>query len=334
MSTEKRGIIIPAYYPMWNEAGKKMFEEIFTYKDLLSKVRPDEYHFMVVINPDSGPGKPASDLLAGYEWFLTECRNRKISVFGYIHCTYGSRPVKDLKTEANQYVAYGVRKFFIDEAPSKQSTYLDSLHTILDRYRTLELEQSGVITQIYNAGTSATVFNDFISSFENTVGIIFEGPGSKIYTLADLGYHVRSGALMYGVVPPIDIHNINPYVDYSYVTVLKEHQWSEFDDSYFKAILSGPLSDPTEEKPVEEGAVVAPMVDESLSIVEDDGEPDDDAMNDAAIARYEEADQNVLSLISKMEEAQKERSALLQKIDAVITMLTTIFSSLSRSGNE
>jgi len=73
---------------------------------------------MVTINPASGPGT-ASD--PAYAAAVARARAAGLTVIGYAHTSYGTRPASDVKAEIARYRKwYGVTSIFFDEAATSR----------------------------------------------------------------------------------------------------------------------------------------------------------------------------------------------------------------------
>ncbi|PNY27994.1 Spherulin-4 [Tolypocladium capitatum] len=106
-------ILVPLYiYPL---AGA--WEPLFQVAAAHPRVR-----FVAIINPDSGPGDtalPDEDYVAALRR-LSEIPN--VFTLGYVHCSYGERPVDAIEADIAVYRAWTGRLelggIFFDEAPS------------------------------------------------------------------------------------------------------------------------------------------------------------------------------------------------------------------------
>lgn len=85
----------------------------------------------VVINPATGPGTTANP---DYVAQVQRSQAAGQAVLGYVHTSYGSRPIADVETEIDQYYAwYGVDGIFLDEA-STDCTLATSYYSSLYNY--------------------------------------------------------------------------------------------------------------------------------------------------------------------------------------------------------
>lgn len=69
------------------------------------------------INPASGPGTTIS---GSYVTQVGKAKAAGVPVFGYVHTKYGTRPVAEVKADADKYVTwYGVAGIFVDTTSNK-----------------------------------------------------------------------------------------------------------------------------------------------------------------------------------------------------------------------
>ncbi|KAI6779501.1 Spherulin-like protein [Emericellopsis cladophorae] len=80
-------------------------------------------NFLVIINPNNGPGEgPLPD--GSYTASLHQLQSiPNIQLLGYVHCTYGRRPLEDVCRDVDRYYSWNaqllrVDGIFIDEVPS------------------------------------------------------------------------------------------------------------------------------------------------------------------------------------------------------------------------
>lgn len=90
-------------------------------------VRSTQPGGMVTINPASGPGTAADP---AYADAVARARAAGLTVLGYAHTSYGTRPASDVTAEIDRYREwYGVPSIFFDEAATSRDA--------LNYYRTL-----------------------------------------------------------------------------------------------------------------------------------------------------------------------------------------------------
>jgi len=84
-------------------------------------------NFLVIINPNNGPGaEPLPD--GSYTASLHHLqRISNIQLLGYVHCTYGRRPLQDVCRDVDRYYSWNTQQLrvdgiFVDEVPSAAET--------------------------------------------------------------------------------------------------------------------------------------------------------------------------------------------------------------------
>lgn len=132
--------------------------------------------FTAVINPNSGPGSSALPD-ASYVAALRELSAvANIRPLGYVHCSYGKRPIGAVKAEIDLYRGWNsefrLDGIFFDETPS-DSAHVDYMaglaHHTRDTWRN-ELSRAGTV--IYNPGVvvERAYFQhaDYVVAFEQS----------------------------------------------------------------------------------------------------------------------------------------------------------------------
>ncbi|KPM40270.1 hypothetical protein AK830_g6284 [Neonectria ditissima] len=129
LATNQPVVLLPLYiYPL-----EKAWEPLFDLALALPSVL-----FVTVVNPCNGPGDDAlpDDSYRDVLQRLSSVPN--IRILGYVHCTYGSRPLDAIRTDIDVYRAWNssfrVDGIFFDETPSDPST-LEFMTTASDHTR-------------------------------------------------------------------------------------------------------------------------------------------------------------------------------------------------------
>lgn len=140
-------VLIPLYiYPL-----EKAWEPLFQ----IAEANP-EVQLIAIINPNSGPGQtPLPD--ASYVAALRRMREfPNIYTLGYVHCSYGHRPIDAIKAEIDVYRGWNgcleLGGIFFDETPSN-AHYVQFMASLADHTKSTwqqELGTNGMV--IYNPG--------------------------------------------------------------------------------------------------------------------------------------------------------------------------------------
>lgn len=136
---------------------------------------------LVIINPDSGPGARADA-----EYVAQVARAHEsltLSVIGYVHTSYGKRPVADVHADVAAFYAwYGVDGIFVDEVSSDaaDAPYFAELSAFIRGQRAPDAARGAGKVRA-GASTALVVFNpgtDIDEAFEQSFDIVmsFEGP--------------------------------------------------------------------------------------------------------------------------------------------------------------
>ncbi|KAF3929703.1 Spherulin-4 [Arthrobotrys entomopaga] len=110
-SSVSTSIILPAYFgPEDTASWNKVFTQIEKYQDSIG--------FMVIINPDNGPGS-TSETSRYASTIKTLSQYNNVNILGYVHQTWGER---DIIPDVNTWLKYFPKQldgFFLDEMPSE-----------------------------------------------------------------------------------------------------------------------------------------------------------------------------------------------------------------------
>lgn len=198
----KAGIMIPLYiYPCahWSRL-KEM------------KIRYPSVPFLVIINPNNGPGDTTdSNYVSGVDLL----HSAGITVLGYVHTKYGTRPELEIISEIELYRKwYNLDGIMFDEVSSEKG--YESYYLILGD----ESKRIGCSITVGNPGTCVP------QSYGNTMDVlcVYESPGlPHISNLSscknDLG-NSDSAVISYRVrnIDTSFIQNAKEYVNWLYIT--------------------------------------------------------------------------------------------------------------------
>lgn len=161
-------VLVPLYiYPL-----QEAWEPLFNLALALPNVS-----FVTVINPCNGPGPDALPD-ASYCDVLDRLNSvPNVHSLGYVHCTYGTRPLDAIQADIDTYRAWNDRfridGIFFDETPSDPSSGLDFMMALSHHTRSTwqqSLDRPGLV--VYNPGVvvSRAFFDaaDWIVVFEQS----------------------------------------------------------------------------------------------------------------------------------------------------------------------
>ncbi len=201
-NTEKTGLIIPLYFDpngSWNNLLKihKQFPKV---------------PFMVIINPDNGPGQNFSSI---YLSWTQKMEGLGIMVLGYIYTSYGNRSIDAVQNQTLEYLEwYHVEGIFLDEV-SDNSSYGQYYENITEMCRSIGAE--------YIAGNPGTYAPSSITKNFN-ITVLYENPG--IPNVADIpsivnGTPISESAIICYNLESLDestVDVISNYFSYVYFT--------------------------------------------------------------------------------------------------------------------
>lgn len=122
---------------------------------------------LLVANPNSGPGAAVD---ASYTKAIADAHAAGQTVVGYVHTSYGARPIADVKTDIDQWYAFypAIDGIFSDETSTdaaKVAPYFAPLYAYVKN-------KSGKRVVVINPGTppdeSYMTASDVVMSFEDT----------------------------------------------------------------------------------------------------------------------------------------------------------------------
>ncbi len=191
----KKGIIIPAYF---------YDSEIW---DRLIDGKNENVDFIVIVNPNSGPGYSEDP---HYTSIINRLNDNGILPIGYVHTSWGSRDIQEVKEEVDRWLELypNIKGFFFDEAATEEEK--------IDYYAQLYsyVKEKGNFTVVLNPGTKPYIgyyeISDYIISYESPIN---EFSGCQ----ADIPE--KSGCIVYGASED-DMKRIikNESVKFFYIT--------------------------------------------------------------------------------------------------------------------
>src|SRR5207249_3576007 len=101
-------LLVPAYfYP--GGAGSAEWRRLLE--------APDAAAVVIIVNPDSGPGKAADPK---YERVIDQARDKGFTLIGYVSTKYAKRPIREVKEDVDRWVKLypRVQGIFFDEQAS------------------------------------------------------------------------------------------------------------------------------------------------------------------------------------------------------------------------
>lgn len=154
--------LVPAYfYPDWWNAGNAWYRMC----DGMSAAGGTP---IAVMNPASGPGTAAN---ADYQKVIAYCHGRGRSVVGYVHTSYGARPLAAVEAEIDATYAFypATDGIFLDEMSTDPSTraYYAALYAYVKA-------KPGLHDVVGNPGTAAATSWQLDAPVADQV-IVFEG---------------------------------------------------------------------------------------------------------------------------------------------------------------
>ncbi|MDA4118362.1 MAG: spherulation-specific family 4 protein [Thaumarchaeota archaeon] len=200
-SVPKTGVIIPLYaYPGSSWASVVQAKQ----------AHPD-VPFVVVINPDSGPG-PLQD--PNYAHGIQSMQSAGIVVLGYVYTSYAMRPTSYVIADVSAYKAlYRVNGIFFDQMSNVAGN--EGYYSYLSSYA----KSIGLGLTVGNPGT------DTLPSYIGTVDTMVTYENAGLPSLSYLaGWHSSYGKLnfasiSYGVASnPTFLSAASSYVGYVYIT--------------------------------------------------------------------------------------------------------------------
>jgi serine/threonine protein kinase len=107
-------LLVPAYYYP-SDAGLAQWDRILA--------PPVSLGMVVIMNPDSGPGKSADPNFAKV---LERARRSGVTTIGYVSTKYGGRPLDQVKADIDRWVRFypGIAGIFLDEQASAEDEVL------------------------------------------------------------------------------------------------------------------------------------------------------------------------------------------------------------------
>ncbi|KAF3268709.1 hypothetical protein TWF128_007079 [Orbilia oligospora] len=137
--------------------------------------------FTIIINPDNGPGSGDPDI--NFQTGIKKLKSfSNAQVFGYVHQSYGKRPVADVQADLLAYAAWRAPNIgitldgiFFDESPDSAANapYVATVNTFA--------KAQGLSTTIQNAGTNTDITVVLEDSFDdyNTIAAKYDSLAAK-----------------------------------------------------------------------------------------------------------------------------------------------------------
>jgi hypothetical protein len=132
-------LLVPAYfYPAG--AGSEEWRRLLK--------APDVAAVVIIVNPDSGPGKAADP---NYTRVIDQARDKGFTLIGYVSTKYAKRPLAEVKADVDRWVNLypGVQGIFFDEQAS-EADKVDYYAVLYEHAR----KERGLALVVNNPGTS------------------------------------------------------------------------------------------------------------------------------------------------------------------------------------
>jgi len=162
----------------------------------------------VIINPDNGPANKSD---SKYTTYIHKLHLAGVELVGYVHTSWGARPINEVKHDIDLYVSFypELLGIFFDEASdlAKDITYYTNLYNYTlskHGYKYVILNPGNVPDQGYVAiSTQIVTFESAYKSFANSgnpkyatcankdkfVAISFEAPAANMQDFVDTAQH-------------------------------------------------------------------------------------------------------------------------------------------------
>ena len=149
---------------------------------------------IVIMNPDSGPGKTRDKT---YVHALADLHRAGGKVTGYVHTSYGDRPLAEVQKEIDLYLAfYAVDGFFIDEMTNDRKT--NHIDYYADVYRYVK-SKGAQYTVTGNPGCNT--IEDYITKPTDDSFMIFEDNSTNYVGFAPSDWVARYPAQQFVHLP-------------------------------------------------------------------------------------------------------------------------------------
>jgi hypothetical protein len=170
-----KGIIVPAYF-----SDNYLWEKI---KDVNLSENPSD--FLVIVNPDNGPGEYYDEKYADIVNSLKEK-----TPLGYVYTKWGERDIDEVKNDIDRWIAFypGVKGFFLDEASADESGL--AYYSELFKY----IKSKGAYTVVLNPGTRPQSGYYGVSD----VVVVFEGDVKELNPDVCKDNFSSSAVIVYG----------------------------------------------------------------------------------------------------------------------------------------
>jgi Spherulation-specific family 4 len=204
------GIIVPAYFP---SSSNKYWSELY--------FAAARVPLIVIINPNSGPGASKDNV---YVQKLSKLHEAGGKIVGYVHTSYGARPMAEVKNEIDLYLSfYAVDGFFIDEMTDDENSEHINYYAAIYQYIK---SKNASYTVTGNPGSNTQ--EHYLTKPADDRVMIFEDNGTNYSSFQPAGWVVRYSAqqfahLPYGVKTAGDMSNyiglaVNRNAGWVYIT--------------------------------------------------------------------------------------------------------------------
>ncbi|OQO00890.1 hypothetical protein B0A48_13577 [Cryoendolithus antarcticus] len=236
----RSGVIVPLYiYPLNAGTWEPLHKAIADHPDL---------QFIVVINPNSGPGKPpAPD--ESYAQELPKLNARpNVTTVGYVRTKYCKRTIDEVYEEVKVYAGWSedgeqsgifVQGVFMDEVPNHHSEHVENY---LNDLTTKIKENPGILGKklvIHNPGT---IPDEALTNTRPDLTAVFEESYARYNACGPnednaLAIYAREGCTyILHSVPKEKIRHVVKELrfraEYLFVTSLKSHFYESFGESW------------------------------------------------------------------------------------------------------
>lgn len=161
---------------------------------------------LAVVNPGSGPGK-AQD--PSYASGIKSLQASGVSVIGYVHTSWASRPLAEVEADIASYLAW---------YPSLDGIFVDEMQSLAGS----EAYYASLAASIRSAGFRLTVGNpgtDIARSYEGIFSVLVVWENRAMPTAADLSKHSPKSGFAYiaNEIVAFPAHLLSKYVQWLYV---------------------------------------------------------------------------------------------------------------------
>ena len=172
---------------------------------------------VVIMNPDSGPGKSRNQT---YVQALSKMHEAGGKITGYVHTSYGARPLAEAENDVDLYLSfYQVDGFFIDEMTNDQNTGHLDYYAALYKY----IKAKGAnYTVTGNPGCNTR--EEYITRPTDDSFMIFEDSSTNYPAFAPSHWVVRYSAQQF-VHLPYNVATASTMTNYVELAVSRNAGW-------------------------------------------------------------------------------------------------------------